>query len=374
MYHKFLPILFLVIIILKLFPFLNQFDTKENTQYKQLKKHLEIYLEIKNKGGWQNLKEGPALIFGIVNPRVRDLKKRLFITKEFIPISESFSDTFDINLENAIKKYQHNHGLNTTGIVDQITIRELNNSIDKRIHQIKLNMERWKEMPTKLDKLHILINIAAGDLDVIVQDSSVLKMKVIVGRLYRKTPVFNADMTYIEFNPYWIIPPGIMKRDILPKLKNNLSYLELNHMQIYDHQKIIKTKNINWDNFNLKDCPYKIIQSPGSENPMGVVKFTFPNKYYVYLHDTPSRKLFEESSHTYSSGCIRLSKARELAKYLLKQDQEWSSKKVDSLIDTEKNKIIYLMSPVKVYVNYFTVWISKDGSLQFAPDIYKRDI
>jgi murein L,D-transpeptidase YcbB/YkuD len=374
MYYKLLLLLIITCEFFGAFTFLSDPDKQENAQCRKLEKFLNMYNEIKLNGNWDHIDEGINLSLGMVDPSIRNLKQRLYITKELIAIPKNTSDTFDLALENGVKLFQNNHGLKITGIADIKTIRELNISIVRRIHQIELNIERWKKMPPEFESLCILVNIAAGSLDVMIQDSSALNMKVIVGRLYRKTPVFNADMSYIEFNPYWVIPPGIMKKDILPKLKADNSYIETHHMQVFDNDKKINASAINWNNIDPDHCAYKIIQSPGSENPMGVVKFSFPNKYYVYLHDTPSKSLFEFSSLTFSSGCIRLSKAIELAKYLLEQDKKWNVTKTDSLIHTGKNKKIYLDKPIKVYITYFTAWVNKDGDLQFAPDIYKRDI
>jgi murein L,D-transpeptidase YcbB/YkuD len=374
MYYRLFLILVISCEFFGVFFFSLNSDKQENTEYLQLKQYLSTYQEIKNTGGWPSINEGEPLKLGIVEPRVIDLKRRLIITKELTAASEIVSDTFDTALKKSIEQFQKNHGLIVTGIADTKTIKELNVSIDTRIRQIELNMERWKQMPIEFEKLYVLVNIAAGNLDVMLQDSSILKMKVIVGRLYRKTPVFNASMTHIEFNPYWVIPPGIMKKDILPKLKKDPTYLETHHMQVFENQKKISADAIQWGNIDPDDCSYKIIQSPGLENPMGVVKFTFPNKHYVYMHDTPAKNLFESSSLTFSSGCIRLSKAVELAKCILKMDNNLEVWQTDSLIGIGKNYKIYLNKPIKVYISYFTAWVNKNGDLQFASDIYKRDI
>jgi murein L,D-transpeptidase YcbB/YkuD len=374
MYYRLLLILIISCTSICAFLFLSDSGKRENSQYLLLKQYLSTYQEIRNKGGWRNINEGGSLRLGMVGSRVKDLKSRLIISSELKTSYEFESDTFDVTLEKSIKKFQKNHGLAVTGIADAKTIKEFNVSIDTRIHQIELNLERWKQMPVEFEKLYIFVNIAAGNLDVILQDSSILNMKVIVGRLYRKTPVFSADMTHIEFNPYWIIPPGIMKKDILPKLKKDPAYLEAHHMQVFENQKKVSAIDIQWGNIDPDHCSYKIIQSPGSENPMGVVKFTFPNKHYVYMHDTPVKNLFESSSLTFSSGCIRLSKAVELAKCILKMDNNLEASQTDSLIHIGKNHKIELNKPIKVYISYFTVWVNKDGDLQFTTDIYKRDI
>lgn len=373
MYYKLGLLLMLTVEVFGVFATLSDSTDTENKQFTQLKKYLDSYIEIKNKGGWQTIKEGNALRLGMKDPRVTDLKNRLFITHELIKTGDSVSDTFDLSLETALKAFQKNHGIPVNGVADTKTIRELNTPVGKRIQQIELNLKRWKDYPAEFEQCYVFVNIAAGSLDLMIQDSAVFKMKVIVGRTYRKTPVFDADLAYLEFNPYWVIPPGIMKKDILPKLRSNPSYLQSNHMQVFYNHKKIDPSTIQWDNIDPGNFPYTVIQDPGPENPMGVVKFAFPNNYYVYMHDTPSRKLFESTSNTFSSGCIRLSKAKELANCILKYDRDWDSTKTDSLIGTTKNTKIYLKKPVKVYISYFTAWVNQSGELQFAPDIYKRD-
>lgn len=373
MYYRSLLILVLALEIFGIFVFASGNGVQENEHYIRLKKYLDAYTEIKNKGGWQSIKEGKVLHLGMKDPRVAELKKRLSVTNELLQLPGIVSDTFDLELETAVKTFQKNHGIPVTGIADAKTIHELNYPVSKRIRQIELNLKRWKTYPAKFETCYVFVNIASGQLDMIVNDSSVLAMKVIVGRLYRKTPVFSADLHSIEINPYWIIPPGILKKDVLPKLKTNASYLKKNNMEVFYNDKRIDPSTVNWNKTDPAHCPYKIIQNPGPANPMGLVKFSFPNKYYVYMHDTPAKELFDASSLTFSSGCIRLSKATELATCILKQDGEWTGGKTDSLIATGKNDRIYLKTPIKVYIGYFTAWVNQAGDLQFAPDIYKRD-
>lgn len=341
-------------------------------QYYLLKDYLLKYKTIKDKGGWSVIKTGKLLSQGVSDPSLKKLKQRLFITGELSDYYGNESDTFDITLKNAIKQFQKNHRLDTTGIVDGKTLHELNVPVSTRIHQIEINMERWKKSPIQYPKTHISVNLAANKLDVIVNDSSIMDMKIIVGRYNRKTPTFNGDLTIIEFNPYWIIPPGIIKKDILPKILKNASYIQTNGMQVFIKGKKEDPKAINWNDINSND--YQIIQKPSVKNPLGVVKFSFPNNYFVYMHDTPLKKLFEVPYPAFSSGCIRLSKAVDLAKCLLKVDKNWVPEKIDSLISTAKNIRTQLNKPIKIYITYYTVWVNKEGFLQFAPDIYKKDV
>lgn len=350
----------------------NNFIEKE-FQQKQLSSHLENYHQLKKKGGWEYIKTGKILQLGMVDQRVKKIKLRLTITDELRRESNKMTDTFDVSLEKAIKTFQKNHSMPETGIIDAKTLRAMNVSVEKRIHQIEINMKRWEQFKTESEKPFLFVNIASGMLNMISNQTSVMEMRVIVGKPDRKTPELTAELNEIEFNPYWIVPPGILRKDILPKIKVNPSYIIDHDMEVFLGQQPINPFAISWDKIDEYACPYKIIQNPGPENPLGVVKFIFPNKHLVYMHDTPSKRLFNFFPRTFSSGCVRLSKAVDLSKYILKIDKNWTNNKIDSLIWSEKTTRIRLQNPIKIYFSYFTAWVNKEGILQFAPDIYQKD-
>lgn len=345
---------------------------QNNSQYNKLNNYLNTYEIIKKNGGWPKIKTAQTLKIGMYFPEIKSIKKRLSITGEYKDAIEQTTDTFDVKLEKAVITFQRNHNLKATGIVDKKTLRELNIDINYRIHQIMINMKRWENLSGQFEDYYILVNIAAGELKLIKKDSVMLNMKVIIGRYYRQTPVFSSHITMIEFNPFWIIPPGIFKKDILPKLKANPNYLNERNMYVIQNNIVVKSR-INWNTIEPDNYTYTIVQKPGAKNPMGVIKFLFPNKYFVYMHDTPDKALFEKERFSFSSGCIRLSEAVELGGYILNCDQHWSRAKIDNFIAKEKNHKVMLLNPVKIYISYFTAWVSRDGSLQFAQDIYKRD-
>jgi murein L,D-transpeptidase YcbB/YkuD len=339
---------------------------KLHPQFYYLNNFLKQYSALRDKGGWPMIRRNGKTKPGTLQSEAAVLKKRLLITGEL-------KDSLDIQLETALKVFQKNHGLKETGRLDNDTRRELDIPVAERIKQIKINMDRWANLPAEPEKNYIFVNTAAFKLDVMKNNLSVLNMKVVVGKAYRKTPVFISDLTCLEFNPYWYIPPNITRKDILPKIKNNYSFIKNNSIKVLYNNKRIDSDSINWARVNAENNPYKFIQSPGGINPMGVVAFIFPNKYNVYMHDTPFKNLFEVTNPTFSSGCIRLSKAIELAVYILKKDKGWDKSKVDSVIGNKKTTKIFIESPVKVYIQYFTAWVDGEGALQFVPDIYKRD-
>jgi len=342
-------------------------------QYKLINEYLLKYKTISDEGGWPTIKTKDILKPGIKTEKIIALRKRLISTDELKEDLSIKADSFDLGLEKAVRKFQENHGLTQNGKVDAGTLRELNISVEARIRQLELNRQRWQQLAGEKETLYVFVNAAAFSLEVIENNSTVLDMKVVVGKLYRRTPVFTANLTSVRFNPFWFVPPNITKKDVLPEIKNDPGYLIRNNMMVLKNGVRINADSINWDKIDADTNPYKFAQRPGYGNPMGVVMFLLPNKYNVFLHDTPSKKLFEAPARSFSSGCIRLSKAIDLANYLLKKDKGWEPEKTDSLINSKKTLQIELDTPVKVYVQYFTAWVNTNGTLQFVHDIYKRD-
>lgn len=345
-------------------------------QYYLLQDYLKEYELIQKNGGWKTIPSGDTLKTGTRNNRVSLLHERLSITKELDKNTISIIDSFDLSTEKAVKFFQKRHNLMADGIVEKNTLAALNISIEQRIKQIKINLNRWKQMPAVMEDYYIFVNTADFSLELVENDSLVLEMKVIVGRNYRKTPVIHSSVTGIIFNPYWYIPPGILKNDILPKIKKDSSFVKRMRMRIYEtspgnkSKKEINPDQINWKEINSADFPYQIVQSPGLNNPMGAMKFSIPNNYLVYLHDTPDKELFEKKKRTFSSGCIRISKAKDLADYILKDMPDVNT---DSIIKSKKTVTVTLATPVKIYIEYFTCWVDENGTINFREDIYGRD-
>lgn len=344
----------------------------QNLQYVKLNEYLLKYEEMKKNSGWQTIRYNKNLSIGFVDKSVSNIKKRLIITGE-LNCTYNTNDTFDLSLLEAVKLFQENHGIPVNGVVDHLTLQEMNIPVTARIYQILINIRRWKEYIIMSSEPYIYINIATQKLYFISGDSTLLQMNVVVGRPSRKTPELNSIMSQVEFNPTWVIPPGIMKKDILPRIKQNPSFISHNSMKVYLGSLEIDSKRINWDSVSLDHSPYTIIQSPGPKNPMGRLKFLFPNKYFVYMHDTPDTVLLNRSIRTYSSGCIRLANAKGLVDHLLKMDKGWSSDMIDSLMTSRQNIKVRIDNPVKILVSYHTAWVNSNGELQFARDIYRKD-
>jgi murein L,D-transpeptidase YcbB/YkuD len=345
--------------------------------YLILQKSLLKYKEIAVHGGWSSVSKGASLKKGDLSARVAELKKRLLITGDLISEGTKDENTFDQELHGSVIRFQRRHGLKEDGVVGPETIENLNIPVEKRIHQIELNMERLKLMPKDMGRRYIAVNIAAFELEVIENENTVINMKVIVGKPYWHSPLFNAEMTHLVFNPSWYVPNSIAIKEILPKVKKESDYLVKEGIKVFEkekgYRKELDASAINWADMASDNFKYRFVQVPGIRNPLGKLKFVFPNEYNVYLHDTPAKVLFERSSRAFSHGCIRIEKPVELAEYLLRDDPAWTREKILAMIDMGKEVKIQFPSPVNIHILYLTAWVDKDNILQFREDVYGRD-
>lgn len=271
----------------------------------------------------------------------------------------------------SIKKLQTQHGLNPDGVLGKNTFNALNSPIKQLIQKIYVNLERLRWMPDSLEKTFIMINIADFSLDMISAKDTLITMKTVVGKNYRQTPVFNSLINYIVLSPTWTVPSGIMRNDLIPAVSKNVHYLSDKNMIVLDERgNKIDPNSIDWKNDGMR---YTVRQLPGSQNSLGKVKFMFPNKYSVYLHDTPSKELFLKEDRSFSSGCIRIEKPYELTKLLLQDMPEWTEEKIKKAMNSSSESTVLLKSRVGVYLYYLTSWSNSNGLIMYRNDIYKRD-
>jgi murein L,D-transpeptidase YcbB/YkuD len=345
--------------------------------YGKLKKNLMAYRKLAAQGGWPEMPDGTLLGKGDQDKRIVQLKKRLIVSGYLPPTVAEPTPLFDNMLEEAILRFQRLHGLVTDGIVGPNTLKALNVSATKRVRQIELNMERLRWVSRKLGKRYILVNVADFTLDVIDHDYKVLSMKVVVGKPYWHTPVFSDQMTYLVLNPYWNVPKSIAGDEVLPKVQKNPEYLYEQNMKVIsgwgEKAEEIDLASIVWDDMNAETFKYRFRQEPGPKNPLGRIKFMFPNDFGVYLHDTTNKRLFERTVRVFSHGCIRLEKPLDLAEYVLRNDPKWTREKIQSEIDTETMREVRLPEPINIHILYLTAWVDEDGLLHFRNDIYGRD-
>jgi murein L,D-transpeptidase YcbB/YkuD len=302
------------------------------------------------------------------------LRKRLAATAD--RVRDLDSPEFDEPLADAVMSFQIVHGLEVDGLVGSDTTRALNVPVDERIAQITANLERWRWLPMQLASRYILVNIAGFRLEVVDDDRTVMTMRAVVGRPYRRTPVFAASMTYLVFSPYWNVPRSIATRDILPKVRRDPRYLEKQRIRVFRgwaDDTPIDPATIDWEGISRPSFPYRLRQDPGPWNALGGVKFMFPNRFNVYLHDTPDRELFEESSRTFSSGCVRIERPADLAEYLLEDPEVWDHEAIRGSMDRRRELTVRVPRPIPVYLLYWTAWIDEAGAVHFRDDVYGQD-
>jgi len=270
-----------------------------------------------------------------------------------------------------LKHFQQRHGLPESGVVDSATRAELNVSAATRVDQLRINMERWRWLPQDLGRRHILVNIAAQVLDVVEDGEVALRMRVVVGREYKRTPVFSDTVRYIVLNPNWHVPTSIAVEEVIPKMQKDSTYLERFGMHLLtegpDAQEI-DPKTVDWSTVTPDSFPYRVRQDPGRLNALGRMKFMFPNRYDIYLHDTPSRSLFGKAQRDFSHGCIRIEEPIDLAVYVMKKSR-WNRDAIEQALDEGTERTIYLPRPIPIHLLYWTAWADEDGTIQFRTDI-----
>ncbi|BCR06265.1 peptidoglycan-binding protein [Desulfuromonas versatilis] len=345
-------------------------------EYAGLRQALEHYRKIAAAGGWPRIAEGVKLQKGDRGPRVAALRERLAITAD-LDAELVHGDIFDSALNEAVLRFQRRHGLTDDGVVGKGTLAALNLPAEDRVRQIEVNLERWRWLPRDLGERHILVNIADFHLWVREKSDVVLEMRVVVGKPYRRTPVFSGRMTYLVLNPYWQVPHKLAVEDILPMVKKDPNHLEKINMKVFQgwgaDAKAIDPATINWRELHRKRFPYRLRQDPGPINALGRIKFMLPNQYDIYLHDTPAKELFRKDTRTFSSGCIRLEKPLELAEYLLRGSRLEGRQAISDALQGAVDRIQPLPQPIPVHLLYWTSWVEQDGTVQFRQDIYERD-
>jgi murein L,D-transpeptidase YcbB/YkuD len=346
--------------------------------YQSLKKALVRYKQFAARGGWQKIPLGKVLKPGMQDTRLDLLVQRLTITGDLTaPLSRT--TTYGPELVAAVKHFQKRYNLEQDGIIGKGTLAALNIPVEDHIRRIIINMERWRWLPHTLDGQRLLVNIAGFYLAGIQDEQLEIVMSVIVGKQHHETPVFTHTMRYIEFNPFWNIPNSIAENEMIPKMIKDPQHLAKKHIRIFDgwqeNAREISPASINWRTIGKGIRKYRLRQDPGPDNALGTIKFMFPNKYNVYMHDTPAHSLFKKNNRSFSHGCIRVSDPRRLALYLLNKDTGgWTREQINELIAAGKRKVVPLKKPFPVHILYRTVLVDpRDNTIHFYDDIYGRD-
>ncbi len=343
--------------------------------YIYLRSGLKEYREIAAAGSWPEIPEGKTLKSGMTDHRIPTLINYLKITGDLDAEEDYGQDSvyYDDIIE-GVKRFQFRHNLKQDGVIGKGTLAMMNIPIERRIDEIRINLERARWVTHHLPDDFMVVNIAGFNIRRITNDSIVYYSRVIVGKHYHETPVFSHKMTYIEINPTWTLPYSIATKETLPKLKKNPNYLAEKHMIIMDRDgNKLDPESIDFNSLSRKSFPYILRQEAGPHNALGQVKFMFPNKHAVYLHDTPARSLFAREDRAFSHGCIRLEKKWELLQNLMDYTNDWSMDRINEILDSEKTTRVKLKKPIDILLLYWTAGADTDNKLYFNKDVYDRD-
>jgi murein L,D-transpeptidase YcbB/YkuD len=344
----------------------------QNDYYKWFQTGLRQYRTIMAKGGWPRVSEGPTLTTDSNGIRANELRQRLRITGDLEGQDPPDPSQFDASLEEAVKRFQFRHGIDADGKVGPRTVEELNVPVETRVNQLRASLERMRWVFRDLPDDYIIVDVAGFHVYLVKGGKEIWQSRVQVGKPYHSTPIFKDTMRYLDFNPTWTIPPGILRRSTLPAIRKDPSYLKRSNMTVLTTSgRVVDPSTIDWA-ATTTSFPYMIRQEPGANNALGRIKFMFPNKYMVYLHDTPSKGLFARSERTFSSGCIRVQNPFDLAELLL-QDQGWDRQRIDQVIASKKTTRVNLEHPIAVMLIYWTAEVDNDGTVYFRKDVYNRD-
>jgi murein L,D-transpeptidase YcbB/YkuD len=355
--------------------------------YSKLQKLYAAMRVIALEGGWgPQIAKGGTLRPGDRSDRIEQLRARLIAIGDLAPeekiaTGEVMNDAtdpapdprlFDVALEAGVRRFQERHGLNTDGAVGSMTLAALNTTAAERAAQAAVGLERMRWMNHDLGARHIFINTAAFTMQVFENGQPVFYTRTVVGKSRKhQTPEFNDELEYIVVNPYWNVPYSIASKEILPLLQKDPTYLEQNNMELLNSD--LPPSMIDWTQVTRGSFPGRIRQRPGAGNALGSVKFLFPNKHSIYMHDTPSRRLFARDRRAYSHGCVRLQNPTEFAHLLLGLQYDNPVGTFDRLQARSGEQWVTMEQPIPVYVTYRTAWLADDGKHNFRADVYRRD-
>ncbi|WP_423823717.1 L,D-transpeptidase family protein [Salinisphaera sp. SPP-AMP-43] len=338
--------------------------------YQRLRAGLARYREIQRRGGWPQIPARPAALHpGDRDPAIAGLRQRLAAIGEPVAISDT-PDVYDRTLAEAVRRFQRDHYLDTDAVVGARTRAALNVGVGARIDQIRVNLERARLLMHALPQSFVLVDIAGYQLSYYRPNGRIWRTRIVVGKPYRRTPSLRSRITHLNLNPPWTVPYSIVRREMLPRIRRDPSYLARESLHVLTPAgRRLDPKRIDWQH------PPSIVlrQEAGPNNALGRVVFRFANPYSVYLHDTPAKTLFNQPRRAFSHGCIRVQNALEFARLLLDDAQQWNAVALQRAVATGQTRRVNLARPVPVIVHYWTVNVAKDGGLAFKPDIYRRD-
>lgn len=346
--------------------------------YRELIDALADQREVLRDGGWPRIPAGKELKRGDRGSRVAALRERLRATGE-LDAPEDAKPVYDDDVAEAVARFQTRHGLEADSSVGGATLSALNVPVEARIRQIELNLDRYRWLPDEFEGRYVLVNIPDYQLYAYDGGREAFQQRVIVGDEYRNaTPVFADSMTYLVFRPEWNVPSSILVNEMLPNLREDIYDLARHDFEVVDTEGdslVRDPSSIDWDDVDTSDLRYRVRQKPGLANSLGLLKFMFPNRFNVYLHDTPARELFDQPVRTLSHGCVRVEDPVQLADFVLDGQAGWDEGKIrEAMGDSTvaRGRTVPLERPVPVYLLYLTAFM-REGELHFRNDPYGKD-
>lgn len=338
--------------------------------YRGLVRELEELQSVQERGGWPRVSPGPGISLGSRSERIPAVRRRLEASGEYRGSAGSDPTYYDRSLADAVRRFQKKYRLPGDGVIGAATVGAMNVSVATRIDQVRANLERARWVLSGLDNEFVLVNIPAFKAYMIRGNRRIWEARTQVGADYMKTPTFRAMMNTVVFNPDWVVPTSIARYEVLDAMRNGDNVLMKWGLRVYDKRgREVHPAQVNW-NAPPEAFPYTLRQLPGGRNPLGRVKFLFPNKYSIYLHDTPNKHLFAARDRQFSHGCIRVENALQLADLVL-QGQDYGGRQ--AILAAGGTRSIALERPIPVLIVYWTVSVGAEGNVSYAEDIYNFD-
>jgi murein L,D-transpeptidase YcbB/YkuD len=332
---------------------------------------IAAYRDLAARGGWPAVQLGDRLTVGSRGPGVIALRQRLIITGDLDPAAGS-SNVYDSYVEAGVRRFQSRMGLSTTGAINRATVAALNVPIDRRIRQLETNVVRLRTWSGNLGGRYVVANIPAAMVETVENGVVATRHAAGVGKIDRQSPLLSTKIPEVNFNPTWTVPASIIRKDLIPKMRKEPSYLTENKIRIIGPSGEIAPERVDWNSDEA--TRYTFRQDPGGEfNSLGFVRINIPSPHGVYMHDTPAKGIFGDDFRFVSSGCIRVQNVRDYIAWLLKETPGWDRAKIDATIQSGERINARISNPVPCYWVYVTAWATPEGGVQFRDDIYGKD-